>query len=160
MQPEKIVEVRQKPDVDEDRRLNGDRPGEDSSREPSEEARAVEELRGLIETTSNMARDFLELLALEGRLAGRSLALILGCGLVLAVLVPATWTLLNFALGLWLVGMGALSAPLALLLFAVANIALGFLLWLYIRRLSKNLVLPELLTAISDILPGKGKEPR
>ncbi|MFU8830948.1 MAG: phage holin family protein [Wenzhouxiangella sp.] len=157
MQPQKVVKVHQESDPDGER-INEDRPTEEAGGEPSAEARAVDELRELIDTASNMARDFLELLALEGRLAGRSLALIVGGGLVLALLVPATWTLLNFALGLWLTSAGILSAPLALLLFAIANIVLGILLWLWIRRLSKNLVFPELLTAISDILPGQHKD--
>ncbi|GEM_PF-3456842 len=135
-----------------------------SEKAPGSESRAAEpeaaeeltaELKAMIHSSSDMVRDFLELLAVEGRLAGRSLAAMLMLAIVLALLVVATWLFLAVSIALLLIDQGVLSPPMALLATAGANALLALAVWLVIRRLSGNLAFREFIGAVGSILPGR-----
>jgi len=87
-----------------------------------------------------LGRDYLDLLAVEGQLAGRSLVLMLTLAIVLGVVLVAAWIALNMAGVMWLVERDVLSASQALLGSAVAHLTLAGLAWLSVRHLSRNLV--------------------
>lgn len=83
--------------------------------------------------------DGLRLLALEGRLAGLSLATMLGLALLAALLIASAWLALLAAL---LIGLNHWGLPwwVGLLLVAALNLLLGGLLIRRIIRLSRNLL--------------------
>ena len=116
--------------------------------EPQAEEHAINELKGIIRTGSGMFRDLIELLAIEARLAGRSLALMLILAVVLALLAASAWLFLVAALGLWLIDREILSAPAVLLVLAAANGLLALVLGCFIHRLAHNLAFREFLKVI------------
>lgn len=114
----------------------------------SPENKALAALRDLIATGSDLTGDYLELLAVEGRLAGRSLVLMLALGITLALLLVGAWIFLGLATTAWLIEVGLLSTWQALLAVALAHIAMALLAWLTVRRLSDNLVFGGLRSAL------------
>lgn len=116
-----------------------ERPATAPGESEAPETRALEQLAELIGAGADQARDYLALLAVEGRLAGRSLVLMLALGIVLALLLVSAWLFLNLAAALWLMDQQAWAPWQAVLVAAVAHAALAGLAWLAIRRLSHNL---------------------
>lgn len=118
---------------------------------------AAAEIQGMIEAGSGLVHDLLRLLAVEGRLAGQSLALILMLAVLTALFVVTTWAFLAAALALWIVELGWLSLAGSLLALALVNAGLVLLAWIWIRYLSTNLGFPGLVRAAGDLLPGAAK---
>jgi hypothetical protein len=117
----------------------GPPPAPDSDQAKAPETRALESLAGLIGAGADQLRDYLALLAVEGRLAGRSLVLMLAFGIVLAVLIISVWLFASLAGALWLMDQQAWAAWQAVAVGALAHAVLAGLVWLTIRRLSNNL---------------------
>ncbi len=134
-------------------------PGPDARAQPdsSPESEAVQELRAMLRGLSAIGRDYLELLAVEGRLAGRSLVAMVLLGVVLALLLVSSWFFVAAATGLWFVQTGVLDPPLALLATAGVNILLACLVWLAIRRISRNLEFRGIIESLGRLLPGEGE---
>lgn len=110
----------------------------DSAPAPEEEVlRAVGQLLG---EGSGLARDYLDLLAVEGQLAGRSLVLMLALAVALGILLVAAWIFLSLAGVAWMVESGTMTGAQAFLASTAAHVLLGLLIWLAVRRLSRNLV--------------------
>jgi hypothetical protein len=121
----------------------GESPEADAATDGSQasaETRALAALKALFDSSSGLARDYLDLLAIEGRLAGRSLALILALALALALLLVAGWLFLGLAAAAWLIEHQWLNLWQAMLVTALAQLLMAALTWLVIRRLSNNLV--------------------
>lgn len=87
-----------------------------------------------------LLRDYLDLLAVEGQLAGRSLVLMLALAICLAIVLVAAWMFLTLSGVMWLTDLGLLSVVQALLAGAGAHLVLALLIWFSVRRLSRNLV--------------------
>ena len=87
-----------------------------------------------------LVRDYLELLAVEGQLAGRSLVLMVALAVVLGIVLVSTWIFLNLAAVMWLVESEFMSTFQALLAGAGAHVVLALLIWFAVRHLSRNLV--------------------
>jgi len=114
-------------------------------------------LQDLFATGSALSRDYLDLLAVEGRLAGRSLVLMLALGIALALLLVATWIFLTLAASALLIDIGWLNPWQALLAVAVAHAGLALLAWLVVRRLSDNLVFSGLRSALDARASERGE---
>lgn len=138
-------------EADAEKEIPGPEPGASHDRPP--ETEAVEELKGLAREGSAMVQDFLQLLAVEGRLAGRSLAAMLMLAVALGVLVVCAWTFMAGAAGLWLIEQDILYPSQAMLAIGGLNLVLAVLAWLLIVRLSRNLGFREFLSAIQGLLP-------
>ncbi len=97
-----------------------------------------DQLSRTLSSTRQLAADLLELFGLEARLAGLSAGKILAFAVVAAFTLIAAWLFIQGALIVWLHQLG-LNLGLALLLFALLNIAAtGLLAWLAVRD-SRNL---------------------
>jgi uncharacterized membrane protein YqjE len=93
----------------------------------------VEELSGAFASARWLLSNILDLFTLEARRAGLTLALMLACGAIGAILVVAAWLGLMAALALWAVAVG-ISWQVALAAIAFANLAVaGALFWLCVR---------------------------
>lgn len=93
----------------------------------------------LLRTFRFFVDDFLALAALEARLAGLSIAAMLGLGLAVGLLFITAWLLLVAGGTLWLVGLGMGWGP-ALLVTALANVLMGIVLVVLIVNLSRNVL--------------------
>jgi hypothetical protein len=111
----------------------------DSESAPAPETQALEALQNLLGNGAGLARDYLDLLAIEGRLAGRSLVLMLALSLVLALLLVSAWLFFGLAASAWLIEQQWLSVWQAMLSAALAHALMAWLAWLAVRRLSNNL---------------------
>jgi hypothetical protein len=130
-----------------------DQPGQDDARaDPSAEENAAAEIKEISRLGVGIARDFLELLSVESRLAGRSLALMLAIAVALALSVVSAWLLLIGAIAFFLVGQGTITAPVALVLAGLGNVLTALIAWLIIRRLSHNLGFPGVREAAGGML--------
>ncbi len=88
------------------------------------------EISGAFASARGLLSNVLDLFTLEARRAGLTLALMLACGLLGAVLVFAAWLGLVAALVLWAVALGA-GWEIALAVAVAANLGLaGALFWL------------------------------
>lgn len=106
---------------------------------PAEEAPGLtENALGGLSALRHLIGDTFGLLGLEARLAGLSLAGIMLSALAAAFSLMATWLLLQAALAVGLMRLGA-DALLLLSAFTVLNAAAGLGLLALIRRLSRNL---------------------
>lgn len=85
-----------------------------------------------------IARNSIRLVTLEGRLAGLSLALMVGLGVAVALLLLTAWFLLVAALTVWLASHLGWAGAMALV--AVLNLAASVPLVLLIIRYSRNLL--------------------
>jgi hypothetical protein len=94
---------------------------------------------GVTEALLNRAGGLVRMIALEGRLAGLSLAYMLLLAVLSAVLMVSAWLLFNAAVAIWLAGIGW-SILGAVLLLAVANLAVLAGAMLVLRRFSNNLL--------------------
>ncbi len=99
----------------------------------------VEELTGAFASARGMLSNVLDLFTLEARRAGLTLALMLACGALGAILVAAAWLGLMAALVLWAVALG-FTWEAAVAAAALANLAVaGALIWLCVR-MSRDLL--------------------
>jgi hypothetical protein len=125
---------------------------EDQERDESGEGPALEDFQQLLRTGSSLTQDFLELLAIEGRLAGRSLALMVNLAVAMGLLLAGTWLLLGVAVALWLSAQGVAELPAALLMIALGNAVVVLVLWWAIHRVSGNLAFPAFVTELRALL--------
>lgn len=87
-----------------------------------------------------LVRDYLELLAVEGQLAGRSLVLMAALAITLGLVLVSIWIFLNLAGVVWMVESEFMSLFQALLTSAGAHAVVALLIWFAVRHLSRNLV--------------------
>ncbi len=87
-----------------------------------------------------VVRDSTELIGLELRHAGLSLAVIVGLGVVIGLLMASLWFLGLAALMVWLVDSGTASWPATLLLAAMVNVILGVILVFVAKSFAKGLL--------------------
>ncbi|MEO8164718.1 MAG: phage holin family protein [Betaproteobacteria bacterium] len=96
------------------------------------------------------AHDQLTLAALETKLAGRSLVVMIAAGVVMAVLVISAWLGLMAAGILWLVSL-EVAASIAILVAVAANLVGAALLYGLIRRQSHALRFPATLRSLRPV---------
>lgn len=94
---------------------------------------------GLAEALLDRCGGLVRIIALEGRLAGLSLAYMLLLAVLSAVLLVSAWLLFNAALAIWLAGNGWPILGVVLVLGA-ANLAAAAGAVLVLRRISNNLL--------------------
>jgi hypothetical protein len=124
----------------------------DQERDESGKGPALEDFQQLLRTGSSLTQDFLELLAIESRLAGRSLALIVNLAVAMGLLLAGSWLLLSVAAALWLTAQGVAELPATLAIIALGNAIVVIGLWWAIHRLSGNLAFPGFVTEIRALL--------
>lgn len=105
-----------------------------------------QELRGL-------AHDQLTLVALETKLAGKSLVTMIAAGVMVALLLVSAWLGVVGAVVLWLISIGVV-ASIAMLLAVAANLVFAVILYDVVRRLSRRLQFPATLRSLRPV-PGK-----
>lgn len=81
-----------------------------------------------------------ELVGLELRQAGLSVALIVGLGVIVGLLAASLWFLILAALIIWLIDGLLINWPAALLIAALINVVLGIGLAFGIKYFSKGLL--------------------
>ncbi|MBI2778670.1 MAG: hypothetical protein HYX62_02615 [Gammaproteobacteria bacterium] len=113
-------------------------PPSDGSKGAAEESLASAGV-SLLRTFRSIVGDILGLVALEARLAGLSIAAMLGLGVAAALLFITAWLLFVAGIAFSLVDLG-LGWGLALLITALLNIALGVILIRLIFVFSRNLL--------------------
>jgi hypothetical protein len=107
---------------------------------PAHEEEMLRAVGQLLGESSGLARDYLDLLAVEGQLAGRSLVLMVALAVALGITLVAAWIFLSLAGSIWLVELDVLTGAQAMLAVTVAHVVLALLIWVVVRRLSRNLV--------------------
>ena len=100
---------------------------------------AADDLKHVFQHSKRLVGEITDLLGIEARLAGRSLALMLALAIVLALLLVSVWLLLCAAGAMWLIHAELLNAPLALLAVGGVNAVMALLVWWALSRLSGNL---------------------
>ena len=123
-----------------DDRSQPDRDRSDSSSAPAPEEETLRAAGHMLGEGRALVQDYLELLAVEGQMAGRSLVLMLALAVVLGLVLVSTWIFLNLAGVMWLVESEFMSTFQALLVSAGAHAVLALLIWFAVRHLSRNLV--------------------
>lgn len=123
-----------------DDRSQADRERDDSASAPAPEEEVLRAAGHMLGEGRELAQDYLDLLAVEGQLAGRSLVLMLALAIVLGVLLVAAWIFLNLAGAMWAVDNDMLGASAAFLLVTAAHVVAALLAWLAVRHLAGNLV--------------------
>ena len=96
---------------------------------------------GVTATVGRVFSDFLDLLALELRLAGLSLVQMVALGVVSALLAAGAWTAIAAGAVVWLYAHGISLAPALLLVGAISGV-LALLSILWALRLSRRLGFP------------------
>lgn len=124
-------------------------PPDSEQQAKAPETQALESLAGLIGAGADQLRDYLDLLAVEGRLAGRSLVLMLALGIVLAILIISVWLFASLAGALWLMDQQGWAAWQAVGVGALGHAVLACLVWLTIQRLSNHLGFSGLRTSLA-----------
>ncbi len=123
-----------------DDRSQPDPDRSDSSSAPAPEEEILRAAGHMLGEGRALVRDYLDLLAVEGQLAGRSLVLMLALAVALGLVLVSTWIFLNLAGVMWLVESEFMNTFQALLISAGAHAALALLIWFAVRHLSRNLV--------------------
>lgn len=100
---------------------------------------AADDLKNVFQHSRRLVGEITDLLGIEARLAGRSLALMLALAIVLALLLVSVWLLLSAAGAMWLIHAELLNAPLALAAVGGVNAVMALLVWWALTRLSGNL---------------------
>ena len=99
----------------------------------------ADELSGSFASARGLLSSILDLFTLEARRAGLTLALMLACGALAAILVAAAWLGLMAAVVLWAVSLGS-SWQAALAATALANVALAAALYWLCSSVSRDLL--------------------
>ena len=122
-------------------------------RETAENVAASAEpgLGALWQQLSRVVHDWIELIALESRLAGLSLAAMLALGMLSGLMFASAWLLMAGSAVSWLHASGYSWFSL-LLAAAMVNLLLGVVLALSIGHLSRHLLFP----AMRRSLAGRG----
>lgn len=94
---------------------------------------------GLTEALLDRCGGLVRIIALEGRLAGLSLAYMLLLAVLGAVLIVSAWLLFNAAFAIWLAGSGWSLLSVVLMLGVINLVAAGGAL-MVLRRFSNNLL--------------------
>ena len=110
----------------------------------------LEEVKSLWQELRELAHDELTLVALETRLAGKSLVTMIAAGAMVAVLLVSAWLGLVGAVVLWLVGIGV-TASIAMLLAVATNLVFALILYDMIRRQSRHLQFPATLRSLRPV---------
>jgi membrane associated rhomboid family serine protease len=100
----------------------------------------VEDLSGAFAGARGLLSNLLDLFTLEARRAGLTLALMLACGAIGAILVVAAWLGLMAALALWAVAYG-IGWEAAIAAVAFANVAAAAALFGLCGAMSRGLLL-------------------
>jgi hypothetical protein len=98
----------------------------------------LEDARSLWQEVSELAHDQLSLAALETRLAGESLVIMIVAGVMIAVLLVSAWLGLMASAIMVLVGTGV-TAHLAVLIGVGTNALVALILFMVVRRKSRHL---------------------
>jgi hypothetical protein len=101
----------------------------------------LDELSDTIASARRVISDFLELLSLETRRAGLSLAWMAACGVVAAILVVTAWLGLMAALALWAVSLG-IPWMTAVAVISLANLLAAAIMTSLCIRISRHLLFP------------------
>jgi hypothetical protein len=112
-------------------------------------------LGALWQQLSRIVHDWIELIALESRLAGLSVAAMLALGVLSGLMFASAWLLVAGSAVSWLHASSGYSWSSLLLAAAVVNLLLGVVLALSIGRLSRHLLFP----AMRRSLAGRGSSP-
>ena len=117
--------------------------GDEGSRKgtPTPAAGVLTELSSVIDSAHASVSNFLELVSLEAQRAGYALVWMVAWGGVAAICIAATWLGLLVALAMWAVSLG-LSPPVAVVLFALLNLAVVAVLIRMCIGLSRDLLFP------------------
>jgi hypothetical protein len=105
----------------------------------AEDTGLLQSFAGLTEALLDRAGGLVRIIALEGRLAGLSLAYMLLFAVAGAVLVVSAWLLFNAALAIWFAGKGW-SVPGVVLALGICNLAAAGLAMMALRKFSNNLL--------------------
>lgn len=129
---------------------------------PAPPGSLVSRFRALFEETRELARDHLELAALEAQRATATLTRILVAAVVISILVISAWIALVTGALVWVTDAGV-SWPMALLIAAVVNLVLAGLLGGYIYRHVGELLfeatLRQLRRSKDEVKEGAGATP-
>ena len=130
----------------------------DRNDEPTAVGGAPPDVSGLLQAAKTLWYELRELVheqvtlaALETRLAGQSLVIMIAAGLGIAVLLVTAWLGLMGATVLWLISIG-LRASLAILLAVAANLGFALILYQLIRRQSRHLQFSATLRSLRPML--------
>jgi uncharacterized protein involved in cysteine biosynthesis len=110
----------------------------------------LEQVKSLWQEWRGLAHDELTLVALEARLAGRSLVTMIAAGVMVAVLLMSAWLGLLGAVVLWLIGIGVM-ASIAVLLAVATNLVFALILYDVIGRQSRHLQFPAALRSLRPV---------
>jgi len=110
----------------------------------------LEDLKNLQREVRGIIHDQLQLVALEVRLAARSLMTMIAAAFCIGALLVLVWIGLMTAVGLLLIGFGIQPALAVLVVTALTSI-LVVLLFRLIRRRSRDLGLPATLRALNPM---------
>lgn len=113
----------------------------------------LEDLKALWHELRGVAHDQLILAALEAKLAGKTLVIMLAAGVMVAILLVSAWLGLMGAAVLWLIGVG-LSGSIAMLVAVAANLVAAFILIGMIRGQTRYLQFPATVRSLR-IVPSK-----
>jgi hypothetical protein len=102
-------------------------------------------------TVRSLAGDLIELLALETRLIGVSLAAMFVLCIAAATLLVAGWLLLQLGVAWWLREAGVAMGH-SLLALGAANVVIGWCCWLLVRRRSRHLTFANTRAALARLL--------
>ncbi len=111
---------------------------QDIQREKGQSLELSNSITSIMRHTLNLSARVLELAALEVRLAGFSLALIIGAGIGIVLLLVTTWLLLMSSIALAMITAGY-SWGASLLILACINLLAMVPLLYAIKALSRNL---------------------
>ena len=115
-----------------------DRGGEPPAAAVTPEPGLLDNAQALWHDLRGLAHDHLQLAALETQRAGKSLVTMLACAVAAGLLLVTAWLGLMAAGAVGLVALG-LHPGLALMLVAALNVAAACLLFVLIRRSSRDL---------------------
>jgi uncharacterized membrane protein YqjE len=115
-----------------------------------------DEIKALWNDARGLVHDHVELAVLETKLAGESIAIIIGAGVAIAVLLVSAWLGLLAFLVLLLI-LAGIWASVALLIAVALNLAIAGGLYLVIRRKSRQIGWKA---TLANLHPGGGKADR
>ncbi len=117
---------------------------------PPSTAGLLHEFSSLWHEVQGLAHDQLTLAALETKLAGRSLVIMIAAGVMIAILLISAWLGIIGAAVLVLIEIG-FTASMAMLLAVTANLVAAFVLYGVIRKQSYHLQFPATLRSLRPV---------